>query len=52
MNSYQPYSTLLVNSSSFVGGFQYAFTDVLINNVNADIYYGDGTQWIKIRSAT
>ena len=50
MNSYQPYSTLLVNGISFVGGFKYYFSDVIINGVNADIYYGDGSQWIKIRS--
>ena len=52
MNSYQPYSTLLINSVSFIGGFKYLFTDLAVNGVNADIYYGDGGQWIKIRSAS
>jgi hypothetical protein len=46
------YNTILTTSNSFIGGFKYYFTDVAINSINADIYYGDGTQWIKIKSAT
>jgi hypothetical protein len=46
------YNTILTNSNSFIGGFKYYFTDVAINSINADIYYGDGDQWIKIKSAT
>lgn len=44
------YITELITSSQFIGGFFYPFSDVIINGVNADIYYGDGSQWIKIRS--
>lgn len=50
-NSYQPYKTKLITSESFVGDFIQYFSDVAING-NADIYYGDGVQWIKIKSAT
>jgi len=50
--SNQPYKTKLLESSSFVGGYLQYFSDLIINGVNADIYYGDGSQWIKIRSAT
>ena len=46
------YITELITSSQFIGGFFYPFSDVIINGVNADIYYGDGSQWIKIKSAT
>lgn len=51
-NSYQPYKTKLLESSSFVGGYSQCFSDVIINDINADIYYGDETQWIKIRSVS
>ena len=52
MNAYQPYKTKLIKSESFIGDFKQYFSDAKVNNVNADIYYGDGTQWVKIRSAT
>ena len=52
VNSYQPYSTILTSSNSFIGSYVIPFTDVAINSINADIYYGDGSQWIKIKSAT
>jgi N-acetylneuraminic acid mutarotase len=52
VNSYQPYSTILTSSNTYIGGFKYPFTDVAINGINADIYYGDGSQWIKIKSKT
>jgi N-acetylneuraminic acid mutarotase len=52
VNSVQPYSTILTTSNTFIGSYKIQFTDVAINSINADIYYGDGSQWIKIKSAT
>ena len=48
----QSYKTILLKGNSFIGSYLQYFSDVIINGVNADIYYGDGTKWIKIRSAT
>ena len=49
------YKTILFDSG-FTNGIEYKFTDVWLKDTNGNIdtatpvYYGDGTQWIKIKN--
>jgi hypothetical protein len=52
-NSYNPYEAVLFsNTNNIIGRLTYPFSDIAVNGINIDIYYGDGIQWIKIKSAT